>query len=290
MKTSNIIINSFCSLALFISSCSMFGLDVQKDYEYKKSTLDAHINMSARQYLESRGKNPVVANDTIFKWMQLGLEYAGINLDEFEKAGRTFVFLANGAIRVLPTKVVNGQTVPSSVVPTGGMWFTFPITQRNADGSVKLTTAGLVDAKPATKWEEYSKGDVRKYFLSLIALGDFGFENAKTENTSFQTLLAPGMSASDSSRLGFYIVANAQDLNATGNRVTTFVNVRETGVKYGLDPEGKINFKILNSDYSPLQVNDLNTLTTSGLIATNGQIHVYAPTGTTPAPVFPYRY
>ncbi|HMI00885.1 MAG TPA: hypothetical protein VK541_00305 [Pedobacter sp.] len=288
MKKLNTILGSLL-VAAGLSSCSMFGLDVQKDYEYKKSALDAHINMSARQYLESRGKNPVIAGDSIFKWMQLGLEYAGINLDEYEKPGRTFVFLSNGAIRVLPTKTVGGVVVPSSIVPTGGMWFTFPITQRNPDGSPKVTN-NVVETKPATKWEEYSKADVQKYFLYLIAIGDYGFNNAQTLNTSLPSLLAPGMSASDSSRLGFFTVGTEQDLNATGNRVVTFVNARVAGTNYGFDPEGKINFKILNSDYSPLQINDFHTVTTAGLIATNGQIHVYAPTGTTPVPLYPYRY
>jgi len=280
MKTSTIIWTGLCSLSLFISSCSMFGLDIQEDYEYKKSVLDPHINKTARQYLEDRGKNPIIANDTIFKWMQLGLEYAGINLDEYEKPGRTFIFLGNGAIRA----------IPASGIPTGGMWFTFPVTVRNPDGSLKLTSAGAVETKPATKWADYSKADVRKYFLYLIALGDFGFNNAQVANTSLQTLLPPNVSASDSSRLGLYIVNTEPDYNDVGARVLSYVSARVPGVNYGFDQEGKINFKILNSDYSPLQANDYNTLTTSGIIATNGQIHVYAPTGNTPVPFFPYRY
>jgi hypothetical protein len=280
MKTSNIILLGFCGILLFASSCSLVGLDLQEDYKYEKSVLDANINMSARQYLEARGKNPVVANDTIFKWMQLGLEYAGINLDEYEKPGRTFIFLGNSAIRVLPA---NG-------IPTGGMWFTFPITLRNPDNSLKIAANGTVETKPAVKWQDYSKADVRKYFLYLIAQGDYGFSNAQITNTSLQTLLPPNVTASDSSRLGLYVVNSAPNLNDVGNRINTFVNVREPGVNYGFDQEGKVNFKVINGDYSPLQVNDLSTLTTSGLVATNGQIHVYAPTGTAPVALFPYRY
>lgn len=288
MKSNIILVSLFCT-SLLIASCSMFGLDLQENYDYKKNVLDAHINKTARQYLEERGKNPVIANDTIFKWMQLGLEYAGINLDEYEKPGRTFIFLGNGAIRVLPTRTVGGVVVPSSNVPTGGMWFTFPVTLRNPDGTLKVT-AGVVDTKPATQWSDYSKADVRKYFLSLIALGDYGFSNAKVSNTSLQTLLPTAAIASDSSRLGLYPARTTPNYDDTGNRIVAFVSAREPGVKYGFDPEGKINFKIINGDYSPLQANDINTLTTSGLIATNGQIHVYAPGGTTPVPFYPFRY
>ncbi|RZM27610.1 MAG: hypothetical protein EOO88_12270 [Pedobacter sp.] len=290
MKTSKIVWTGLCSLSIFISSCSMFGLDIQKDYEYEKSVLDPHINKTARQYLEERGKNPVIAGDTLFKWMQLGLEYAGINLDEYEKPGRTFILLGNSAIRVLPTRTVGGVVVPSSIVPTGGMWFTFPVTVRNPDGTLKLTTAGLVETKPGTRWEDYSKADVRKYFLSLIAQGDYGFNNAQVANTSLQTLLPPNTTASDSSRLGLLVVNTEADFNDVGARVLVYVSARVPGVNYGFDHEGKINLKVINGDYSPLQVNDYNTLTTSGLIATNGQIHIYAPTGTAPVPLIPSRY
>jgi hypothetical protein len=279
MKISGIVLVNLFSMSLFMASCSMFGLDLQKDYDYKNSVLDPHINKTARQYLEERGKNPVIANDTIFKWMQLGLEYAGINLDEFEKPGRTFIFLGNSAIRV----------VPANGIPTGGMWFTFPISQRNLDGSLKITN-GLVETKPAVRWSDYSKADVRKYFLYLIALGDFGFDNGHVENTSLQTLLPLKAMASDSSKLGFFPAGTVPNFNDVGARIITSVPVREPGVLYGFDPEGKINLRVVNGDYSPLQVNDFNTLTTSGLIATNGQIHVYAPTGTTPTPVYPFRY
>ncbi|MEJ2880603.1 hypothetical protein [Pedobacter sp. GR22-6] len=289
MKRSKTIWVSLCSLSIFVSSCSMFGLDLQEDYDYKKSVLDPHIYKTARQYLEERGKNPVVAGDTLFKWMQLGLEYADISLGEFEKPGRTYIFLSNAAIRILPTRTTAGVVVTTSNVPTAGMWFTFPINQRNPDGSLKVTS-GIVESKPAVRWSDYSKADVRKYFLYLIALGDYGFNNGGVNNTSLETLLPASTSASDSSRLGFYQVGLVPNFNEVGARIITQVAAREPGQKYGFDPEGKINLKVVNGDYSPLQINDFNTLTTSGLIATNGQIHVYAPGGTTPAPVYPFRY
>src|SRR5690606_16771132 len=180
------------------SSCSMFGLDVQKDYKYEATTLDPHINISAKEYLLSRGKDPVRANDTIFKWMQLGLEYAGIDIEEYEKSGRTFVFLNNNAIRV---RNANTGAI------TGGMWFDLPVMDKNPDGSLKFNN-GVPVTRPATKWSDYSVETVRNYFLYLIVLGDFGFENAKLENTSFETLLGSGKTATTESRLGYMIVNN----------------------------------------------------------------------------------
>lgn len=249
MKRLNILLTGLFCVALS-SSCSMFGLDLQEDYKYEKKTLDPHINMSARTYLEQRGKNPVVINDTTFKWMQLGLEYAGIDLNEFEQSGRTFLFLNNAAIRV--------RTAATGVI-TAGFWFDFPIYEKNPDGSQIFLPDGITPkSHPARSWNEYAVEDVRSLFLYMILKGDYGFNNATTTIATLETLLPPGYIASNKSRLGY--------LN--GGR---------------FDPEGKINMVLVNNQDSPLRINNVTNCVTSGLIATNGQIHV---AGTT---VFPFR-
>lgn len=275
---------SFLALACMISGCTLFGLDKQTDYDFQKSTLDAHINKSARQYLLDRGKNPVVPNDTIFKWMQLGLEYAGIDLAEFDKPGRTFIFLKNEAIRVLPTRTTNGVVVATSNIPTAGMWFSFPLVSKNPDGTLKLKTDASVDGVPVRNWSDYPKEDVKNFFLSLIATGDYGFGNGVTSNTSLPTLLTPGTSASDKSLLGWYAAGTTPNLNVSGDRILNRVNVITPGQVYGFDPESRLNFRIVSSDYSPLRYNDATNAATAGLIATNGQIHVFA------ALIYPWRY
>ena len=74
-----------------ISFSSCYKL--QKDYQYNAFTLDPNINMTAKQFLLSRG-TAGVGSDTVFKWMQLGIEYAGIDLAEYEKAGQDLYFPA----------------------------------------------------------------------------------------------------------------------------------------------------------------------------------------------------
>lgn len=262
MKNIKIILTGLLA-SVMMSSCSMFGLDIQEDYKYEPSTLDPHINISAKEYLLSRGKNPVIANDTVFKWMELGLEYAGIDLAEYEKPGRTFVFLNNASIRV--------RNANTGVI-TAGMWFDLP--------AVTTIVNGVATTRPANKWSDYSVETVRNYFLYLIALGDYSFGNAQLENTTFETLLGPGKTAGLETRLG-YLVTSTEPV--PGNtRVLLFDY--STGTGTGFDPEGKINFKMLNSDYSPLQVNNATTLATSGIISTNGKIHVAGAT------VYPSRY
>lgn len=139
---------------------------------------------------------------------------------------------------------------------------------------------GTPVTKIATKWSDYSVETVRNYFLYLIALGDLGFESAKIENTSFETLLGPGKTAGLESRLGYLVVNNEQQPGNSRTLVYDYL----TGTGKGFDQEGKINFRMLNSDYSPLQVNSFTTLATSGIVATNGKVHVSATT------VYPSRY
>ena len=269
---------------LSLSSCSLFDMDIQKDYDYQLSTLDPKINKTARQYLLDRGKNPIVPNDTIFKWMQLGLEYAEIDLAEFDKPGRTFVLLKNEAIRVLPTRTTNGVVVATSNVPTAGMWFTWGLTSKNADGTLKLKTDGTPDVVPVKNWSDYPKQDVKNYFLSLIGLESYNFDNAKTDNTSLPTLLPAGASATDRSLLGYYAAAVTPSLNVAGDRILTRENIQVPGKIYGFDPESKMNIRVVSSDYSPLRHNDITNVVTAGIVATNGIIHVMG--GLT----YPWRY
>ncbi len=272
MKTSNKII-AFCCLFV-LASCSLVELDVQKDYKYEKSALDPRINKTARQYLLDRGKNPVIPNDTVFKWMQLGLEYAGIDLAEYEKPGRTFILLSNNSIRV--------RNAGTGAI-TAGMWFTFPIMDKNPDGSQKFAADGITPvSRAAVRWNEYPKEDVKNYFLSLIIAADYGFSNADILNTSMPTLLPAGSKASTASRLGYFVAGTVPNYDTFGNRILSFTDFKTPG--NGFDPEGKINMKIVNGDYSPLNVNDLTTVSTSGIVATNGQVHVCSTV------VYPWRY
>jgi len=267
----NISFASLLALSFSFASCSLTGLDLQEDYDYQKKTLDPHINKTARQFLEERSYTPAKASDTVFKWMRLGLDYAGISLDEYEKSGRTFIFLHNDAIRVWDS---------SKKVATAGFWFDFPIIDtvagvqprqyvKNADGSLKT--------HPAKSWSEYSKETVRNYFLYLIAEGDYGFNNAVSGNTALKTLLPANATATAESKLGYY-EAGTEALPAG------IVSRLNWSGANGFDPEGKMNMRLVNNQNSPLRINDKTDDRSAGHIATNGQVHVFGAT------VYPFRY
>lgn len=224
----------------------------------------------------SRGSNGV-GSDTIFKLMQQGIEYAGIDTNEYTKPGRTFIFLHNNAIR---TTSGSGSTLKV----TGGFFYDYPIMGKDASGNIlKSKVDPTQDSmRPAMYWNEYPKELVKNYFLYLILNGEFSFENLSVNNTSIQTLLPAGTTASPAdSRLGQVITKTTPNPDAALASSITFASIGGTG----FDPEGKINLKLtVNNEDAPLYVNDRTPDRSAGYFATNGKIHVFDKT------VHPFRY
>jgi hypothetical protein len=199
--------------------------------------------------------SPENVNDTVFRWMKMGLDYAGIDLAEYEKPGRTFIFLHNDAI-----KVWNATTKKV----TGGFFFTFPIVDKDANGNpIVDPVTSAIKTHPAEKWSDYSKETVKNYFLYLIGEGEFNFEQLNNLNQTVQSLMPAGMVATNESILGYLTLSDGSK---------------------GLDIEGKFNLKILNgSDQAPIVFNDKTNDRSAGYIADNGIVHVFGAT------VVPFR-
>ena len=135
----NILIAS-CLVLAMTTSCKKLSL--QKDYDRTPHTLDPKLGKSAGLYLMERATGVKAANDTIFAWMLRGIQYAEIDLAEYEKTGKTFVLMHNDAIR------------------------------RVSSGTVQKDCffgANLVNGAPAQRWSDYPKEFVRNYLLYLIA-------------------------------------------------------------------------------------------------------------------------
>lgn len=121
----------------------MFGLDMQEDYDREPHTLNPNLNKTAWQYLNDRAKGTSVS-DQIFSRMLEGIQYAGIDSNEYKKPNRTYIFMHNDAI--------NRATVPPIDCFFG---------------------ANLVDGKAATAWSSYPKEFVKRYFEYLILEGEY---------------------------------------------------------------------------------------------------------------------
>jgi hypothetical protein len=143
------------SLSLFVSGCTLFGLDAQEDYEFKPNTLDNKIDMTAGEFLLSNPTNE-------FNYMLAALDYTGISIDEFNKTGRTYFLLHDLAVYRLAT---NG-TVDANC------YF----------GKNK------VNGQPGTKWEDYPVEQIRDLILYHIVEGEYSFENLTPDNVEVHTL------------------------------------------------------------------------------------------------------
>jgi hypothetical protein len=262
---------------IFLTGC----YKLQKDYDYVKQEIDPHYDMTVKQYFLSRGVNGV-GGDTIFKWMQLGLEYAGIDLAELEKPGRTFILLHNSAIRTL------SPGPPTSSIPkgktNGGFFFDYPIVVKDANGNViKSKVDPTMDStQPAMYWNEYPKQLVKDYLSYMIIQGEYGFDNIGITNQSVLTSLPPGTVASPKdSKLGWVVVKTTPNPDPT---LATSITMVPGGGNGGFDPEGRMNFRMGNNDQSPIVINDRINDRTAGFYFTNGRAHVFDKT------IHPFRY
>lgn len=273
-------INGYYFLLVLVVAVSSAGCyKLQKDYEYKKSEIDPHYNMTVKEFINLRGKAGV-GSDTALKWMQLGIEYAGIDWAEYEKPGRTYILLHTDGIRTL----TSGRT-------TAGFFFDYPVVVKDATGNViKSKIDPTLDSlRPALTWNEYPKEFVKNYFLYLIVQGEYGFDNLGVNNTTVQTLLPAGATAlPKETKLSWVLTKNTPNPDPTS--ATTIVLVNNGSGASGFDPEGKMNLKLGNNDQSPIVVNDRTNDRTAGYYFTNGRAHVFPNTNSSSRSVVPFRY
>jgi len=258
---------------IMLSSC----YKLQKDYQYNPATLDPHINMTAMRFMDSRGIAGV-GSDTIFKLMEQGIQYAGIDTTEYTTAGRTYIFLHNSAIR---TSTGSGATFKV----TGGFFYDYPIVVKDAQGVViKSKIDPTADSmRPAVSWNEYPQAMVKNYLLYLILQGDYTFENLSVTNTGIQTLLPAGAKVDPKdSKLGWVVTKTSPNPDVSAATAITFNATAGTG----FDPDGKINLKLFNGQNGQMTLNDRVDDRSAGYFATNGKVHVYDKT----IPPFRYSY
>jgi len=163
MKKIKICLITLCTagvIATFLSGCSLFGLDMQKDYNRKTNvdTLDAHLYKNAWQYLKSRAYGS--KTDTIFRRMYDAIIYSGIDTNLYIQQNQTFIFFTNNAVTTKNT----------------GYW-----------------AAYLTSAKKAAKsWKDYNAADLKSYLLYLIIKGQYSHYNLPISDVSVNTLAPAG--------------------------------------------------------------------------------------------------
>lgn len=157
--TKLVVIVGVFTLMAFSSACTLVGLDFQKNADFNPHVLDPHVDKTAWQLIKERS----IQNqpDSIYNLMYQAIVYSGIDTTEYTKPGRTFILLHNDAIyRLSKNKITNDC-----------YWGKY-----------------LVNGKPATKWQDYPKEQVKNYLLYLIVKGEYSFNNLGPDNTNATTL------------------------------------------------------------------------------------------------------
>ena len=92
MKKVILYINCLLLAAISLSSCELFGLDLQEPYDYdsEKGKYDNRISMDAWEFVQSR--------TDIFSDLIAAVDYAGIDVSLYKNAGRTYLLPTNTAL------------------------------------------------------------------------------------------------------------------------------------------------------------------------------------------------
>ncbi len=231
--TIHILLAGAC-LLMMLASCKKLSL--QKDYDRTSHTLDPNLNKSAGQFLKDRANGALDPKDTIFRRMMQGLQYAEIDLNEFEKTGKTFILLHNDAI-YRTAKVNNKDSVQTDC----------------------FFGANYVNGKVGTKWEDYPKDFVRNFLLYHIVDGVYDHYTMKEPGRNYEstTLAPPGTLVSLPAGITRAAAAVPFTPNPSSHLKLKVVNSSPSNT----------------SDY-PIVLNDVRNVRTSSLLATNGTVHV----------------
>lgn len=198
-------------MAQLLSSCSMFGLDVQKDFNRKKDTLDAHVYKNAWDYLKSRAYGS--KTDTVFRRMYDAIIASGIDTSLYIQQNHTYIFYTNAAVTTAKT----------------GVW-----------------AAYLTSAKKAAKsFKDYAPADLKNYLLYLIIQGEYSHYNLPISDVEVKTLAPVGVFSTNLT--GFVIPSFA----ATNPNSTMRIKVLDSSPGNTSDYPLQINdtYNVYSSDY-----------------------------------------
>jgi hypothetical protein len=151
--------------ALTLSGCNLFGLELQKKYDYDHSV--AYSNQ-----LDVNGWDFLQKHATSFPHFLAAIEYAGIDHEIFNQPGITIFPIMNAGITSLPSTGANGGA--------GGYWNHHPIN----NGSIVLVPES---------WDAYEPAQVKEFVLNhivkhAISYGEFLSMVPNGQRTFFETM------------------------------------------------------------------------------------------------------
>lgn len=162
------------SISLLLSSCTLFGYDLQEDYKYNAHTLNRQTNKTVMEYLQSR--------PDIFSSMLQAIQYAGLDT-LYAKTGNTYLLLTNNSLSNLENK-----------------------------SSYFYLNKVVNPAAPTTKifgssWNNYDTTIVREFLKYHVVKGTFSF-NQLTATRVWASTYATG----DTCKMSFVLLNDANGL------------------------------------------------------------------------------
>lgn len=159
----NIAIKTILSLLmapLVLTSCEMFGLDLQESYDFdeKKGLADNRVNLTTYDFIASR--------TDIFSLLKEAIDYAGVQSD-FQQSGMTYI---------LPT-----NTALNSETESDKSYF-----QTHLLSYIDEATGDTIEYAPITM-TAYPQEQVREFLLYHIVKGKYTHTNLPTEPTWYPT-------------------------------------------------------------------------------------------------------
>ncbi len=160
---------TLCLLTIILTSCSLFGLELQEDYKYDDTSFNPKVDKTVLEFIKS--------NPAQFSSMLEAIRWADME-EEYNKTGRTYLVLTNRALmdeEYLPT---------NSKLPLGSYFACNRVPNANFDA---------LDASKGPKtiipdnWNAYHKEIVRAFLKYHIMLGLNSWESAPKTQEWFRT-------------------------------------------------------------------------------------------------------
>ena len=160
-----------CALPIALTSCEVFGLDLQEPYEYdyEIGMADNHVYMSTYEFIESR--------TDIFSKLKDAIDYAGLE-EQFKQGGCTYILPTNNAF--------DPESENSYVYHNQLSYY-----DEEEDTIVYYAPTSLT---------VYSKEQIKEFLLYHIVKGKYTFTNLSAEPTWYDTY-----ATADTAKVNMYL-------------------------------------------------------------------------------------
>lgn len=160
-----------CAFPLALTSCEVFGLELQKpyDFDYNAGVADNHVHMSTYEFIGSR--------TDIFSKLKEAIDYAGLE-DLYKQGGCTYI---------LPTNAAFDPESSNSYVSRNKLSYY----DEEGDSIAYYSPTSLT---------MYPKEQIKEFLLYHIVKGEYTFTNLPAEPTWYDTY-----ATADTAKVNMYV-------------------------------------------------------------------------------------